>query len=341
MKRIHELPTKTRKIEILQVMRGIAAIGIVFFHCEYGPWESANWGVSLFFVLSGYLMMRSKNISGGGYWRNRLIRICPLYYTMTLVVIVGYHIMPGVFRSTIVNGETIIKSVLFLPCGARLGHIFPIYSIGWTINLEMFFYAVFYISSKIDHKHRGAIVSVILAVLVCAGKIFQPQNVMLQFWTSLDLCSFLVGIGIYALEKSVDEIRMSVPISLIGIFLSLVLLFSNSYILGSKSTIWEIFWSGVILLCCLGIKDIRCNRFFVHLGDMSYSIYMTHFLVVGVICRLIMKSKEITVVNTILVVLCIVIAIACSEVMYQIFEVRIAKLLKGQFNGARRGSAIQ
>lgn len=55
-----------KKIEIIQAMRGIAALGIVYFHTEYGPWKSANWGVDFFFILSGFFLMMSTEISGGG-----------------------------------------------------------------------------------------------------------------------------------------------------------------------------------------------------------------------------------------------------------------------------------
>lgn len=57
---------ETKRLEIIQAMRGIAALGIVYFHTEYGPWKSANWGVDFFFILSGYFLMLSTEINRGG-----------------------------------------------------------------------------------------------------------------------------------------------------------------------------------------------------------------------------------------------------------------------------------
>lgn len=57
--------SERKKLEILQAVRGIAAIGIVYFHTEYGPWKSANWGVDFFFLLSGFLAMLSTRLGGG------------------------------------------------------------------------------------------------------------------------------------------------------------------------------------------------------------------------------------------------------------------------------------
>lgn len=57
---------RKKKIGIIQALRGIAALGIVYFHTEYGPWKSANWGVEFFFILSGYFLMLSTEKMGGG-----------------------------------------------------------------------------------------------------------------------------------------------------------------------------------------------------------------------------------------------------------------------------------
>lgn len=147
---------KSNRLEILQVVRGIAAVGIVYFHTEYGPWKSANWGVDFFFLLSGFLTMLSTQFRGQKkFWFSRITKICPLYYIMTIIVIVLYQIVPNVFRSTIVTSETIIKSLLFIPCYAANGKIYPIYSVAWTLTLEMFFYMVFSICMQINYKKEG------------------------------------------------------------------------------------------------------------------------------------------------------------------------------------------
>ena len=56
--------SEKNKLEIFQAVRGIAAIGIVCFHTEYGPWKSANWGVDFFFLQSGFLAMLSTRLGG-------------------------------------------------------------------------------------------------------------------------------------------------------------------------------------------------------------------------------------------------------------------------------------
>ncbi len=314
-----------KKIEIIQAMRGIAALGIVYFHTEYGPWRSANWGVDFFFILSGYfLMMSTKAVVGGGqYWKSKLRRICPLYYFMTIVVAIGCLLVPSVFRSTIVNAETLIKSFLFLPCYAGNGKIFPVYSIGWTLNLEMFFYLLFFIALKINHKQRGNIVIGMACLLIVLGIVFRPENVMLKFWTQPRLFDFVIGIGIYCLEQRMGRPKVDRKICITGIGASILLLFSGYYLLGDCfGYLWNMLWGGILLFLCLPLYDMPVNRFMKLLGDMSYSIYMAHFLIIGFICRVLIDNTKLSLTNTVFVMAAVAFVIPCSWVVYQVFEVR-------------------
>ena len=90
-------PEGTR-LSQLDGLRGIAIIGVFMNHFGQFSWSvSCGWmGVSLFFVLSGFLITRillmQKSIigtAGGGFWRTfgiffarRSLRIFPLYYAI-------------------------------------------------------------------------------------------------------------------------------------------------------------------------------------------------------------------------------------------------------------------
>lgn len=53
-----------KKIQFLQGLRAIGFICIFLWHCGYG--NAGAYAVSLFIMLSGFLLM-SKNNAGGGY----------------------------------------------------------------------------------------------------------------------------------------------------------------------------------------------------------------------------------------------------------------------------------
>lgn len=321
---------KSDRLEILQVLRGIAAMGIVYFHTEYGPWKSANWGVDFFFLLSGFLIMLSTQHAGGikRFWFSRILKICPLYYAMTIVVIVLYQIIPNVFRSTIVTTETIIKSLLFIPCYAANEKIYPIYSVAWTLTLEMFFYAIFSACMKISHRKRGELAICILVGLAILGKANSFENAIITFWTDKHLLEFAVGIAIYFMNKKAvfPVIKKN---SIIFMIIEIVMLFAGQYILKNHFIfVWNMFWGTCLLVTGLTYGNGLCNKFLVMLGNISYSMYMIHFLFVGLVVRLLINNQVYSIANTLLVVLTILAVIPVSYVVYRIMEVYFPQKIK-------------
>lgn len=247
---------------------------------------------------------------------------------MTIVVIIGYIVFPSIFRSTVVNTETVVKSFLFLPCYARNGNIFPVYSIGWTLNLEMFYYLLFFAAMKINHRLRGRIAVGMTGALIVFGLLYHPENAILKFWTSTRLINFIVGVGIYGLSKRLDRIELNRVIAAAGIVVSILFLFSGRYMMGEHfDVLWNTFWGGVLLFFCLPLKNVSVNPLMKTLGDMSYSIYMTHFMIIGTVCRMLIDNTRMNVQNTMIVIAAMVIAVACSWLVYMIFEKFLVKTI--------------
>lgn len=326
---------KSGKIEIIQVMRGIAALGIVWFHTEYGPWKSANWGIDFFFVLSGFFMMLStetkEKISAKKFWVGRLARLLPLYYVLTVVIAIAAVVMPSAFRSSLVNFETLIKSFLFIPCYSKSGKIFPIYSVGWTINLEIFFMLIFFLVTRMSYKYRGVWTILILSILTLIGGVVQPSNAVLCEWTNLRLIDFAVGIIIYMIyvKYKKDNNEACNYISMYALILICLLsLFLGKYILGDRFYfVWNTCWSGVLLVICLCYRNVKCNSVLVNIGNMSYSIYLCHFLIIGVVVRKLIDNSLINIKNTIIIIVAVAMVLICSYIAYYVFEKKIYSFL--------------
>jgi exopolysaccharide production protein ExoZ len=107
----------------LQVLRGFAALGVVFYHTDFrlaGDWHTEFSGVAIFFVLSGFIMSYISQNGEQDFLFKRLIRIVPLYWIATAtMLIIGYRF--AIFRpSTLMSGDpplivNILRSMLFLP----------------------------------------------------------------------------------------------------------------------------------------------------------------------------------------------------------------------------------
>lgn len=71
-----------QKIESVQMMRGIAALSVVF--CHIGMLGRGSFGVDLFFCISGFIMMLVTEKNCNNFLKKRFLRICPLYYLLTI-----------------------------------------------------------------------------------------------------------------------------------------------------------------------------------------------------------------------------------------------------------------
>lgn len=159
------------KLQSIQVLRGIAALLVVFYHAFYAQWAAitaaghettpllkglyANGyaGVDLFFVISGFIMVwvtRDQKQGAAGsadFLFARLTRIYPLWWAAAFVATLYYLLLhtpemtdPG-WRHAMKEGgagEYLLKSFLLIP-----QQDFPVLSIGWTLIHELYFYAVF------------------------------------------------------------------------------------------------------------------------------------------------------------------------------------------------------
>src|SRR5215207_9375176 len=118
-------PASHRLVSV-QYLRGFAALVVVAAHATVHPlpaathatWLASAFGVTLFFVISGYIMVV---ISGPGsfdpvdFMRRRIVRLVPLYWTVTLSVAALTLAVPSAFKRTSFDLEHIVASLLFLP----------------------------------------------------------------------------------------------------------------------------------------------------------------------------------------------------------------------------------
>ncbi|MBR5248589.1 MAG: acyltransferase [Lachnospiraceae bacterium] len=146
----------------IQTLRGLAALMVVCEHIRF--LACGAFGVDIFFCISGFMIMYTTHHSTKGFFRKRLVRIVPFYYVITLGVYVMLVLFPSMFEQTHASLSLLIKSLLFIPFDIGNGVIQPIVRIGWTVNCEMFFYLLFWLSLRISHKYRGFIC---LGLLLC------------------------------------------------------------------------------------------------------------------------------------------------------------------------------
>ncbi len=152
----------------IQLLRFIAAALVVLTHVRIEidkaipeTLESfGGFGVDIFFVISGFIMSHISQKNSEYFLRKRIIRIVPLYWAFTLLLAAITFVLPDLLNSASFDITHIIASLLFVPHWSTAAEFKPILLLGWTLNFEMYFYVLFFISMTLSHRYRE---------LICCG----------------------------------------------------------------------------------------------------------------------------------------------------------------------------
>jgi exopolysaccharide production protein ExoZ len=297
----------------LQILRGVSAWMVVAHHIEMyfigsGPrgWlgdvalKHGNMGVDVFFVISGvvmHLVSTRPDATPVGFISDRLIRIVPPYWVCTTIAAMLVVLVPQAFAYTSVSCPSLLASLFFVPTmnASGVGY-FPVLAVGWTLNMEMFFYVIILVSMVCCSRYFtiGA-----LALLLLWPFIHPSCGVAEYFAKSTYLGEFaagiLLGLGWRFMERggaATDVIRrLAVPGGMVlGVFLlgCGMWTLSNARPIslspGIVKAVLACALVGIGLLCEERVRRMPqwMTSFLLHQGDLSYSIYLTHLLVVGV-----------------------------------------------------------
>lgn len=334
----NDLKYRIPKLELLQVIRAIAALAVVFFHSHYKPGYGA-YGVSIFFVLSGVIMAMLLETAESSiqFIQRRLIRIVPLYWCTTTLMAIVTWLLPSSRLSGNLGGiYEYILSLLFIPFRAADGCIVPILGPGWSINYEMIFYFTCTLGLLLNRRYSTTITVLLVLFWWCLAK-FSP-TVAGEFYHRTIVLLFIAGMGLWRLSKFVT-IRIQSLYSLILIPIACTILayldfLGNHYNKYHQGLIF--FWAIVVvaigLFCEPAFQKIKkeIRSLLIEIGDASYAIYLTHLFVI----RLLLMIAPIVKFNRKGLGLAIVSVIASSVVgvlLHRYFDSPLQKTLK-RFN---------
>lgn len=187
----------------------VCAHAAVLDHRMLMPWfHSGIYGVDLFFVISGFVMVYTtagKAVTPGRFMLNRVVRIVPLYWVLTLAVFAIALIAPTLLQFTQANWLDLLRSLFFVPFQKNGGLVQPILFLGWTLNYEMFFYALFALSLAVRSLGlRTGLMIAVLILLVTVGQLVRPQGVVAVFYTDPIILEFAYGMALAYLNHRVD-----------------------------------------------------------------------------------------------------------------------------------------
>ena len=355
-------------IRNVQALRAFAALWVAWYHTlqpvmtgAYGlratgtPWlrgtGELGWiGVDVFFVISGFIMAHcTRDVAGGKadacefMWK-RVKRVVPLYWVLTSIVVGLALALPNFFNSYRFELVHAIKSYLFLPAARPDGAPLPPLVPGWTLNYEMYFYFVFGLLVWTGmHRTLRAFVAVFVGSVV-VGQWLQrhtpwPTSSMEFLVTSPLLLEFFAGVLV---ARAVRHVALPAWAAVAMIAGGAVLLRYWFIDIPADTVeprhvveLYRVLALGIpAVLVVSGAVLLESKWTFpkpvLHLGDASYSIYLTHFFVPGLCAKLFVWSGFAQVNANLYAATCFVLIAAVGLFFYHYVEMPMLKAWRRQ-----------
>lgn len=303
------------KLPGLQALRAAAVLPVVLFHlmtveARYGGGpgqlpaasELGMAGVDLFFAISGFVMtlliagrFRSARESGRFLWR-RATRIYPPYWFYTLIILAVYAVRPGWVNSSQGGLPDLAASFLLLPAEGL-----PVLMVGWTLVHEVYFYLV--VAALMWALPERLFPLGLLAwgaATAAVGFLAGPEpGAAVRLLASPLTCEFIAGCGVAlawrrlpagldgARAKAAGCAAAALAFAAAGLLIHHRLtgvLFPQGW---ARAALLGLPAAGLLFAAMLAERGggVRWPRWAVAVGDASYSIYLSHVLVLSALGR--------------------------------------------------------
>ncbi|MBN3788767.1 acyltransferase [Burkholderia sp. Ac-20353] len=298
----------------LQAARAAAAVLVVLFHLGaqfaldkiFGvKWighifEFGKAGVEFFFVLSGFIIITAHRHDlfnprrFASYIRKRVIRIYPTYWIVFAAVSLTLAASP-VLREAIPDGDTLVRSILLIPQDPAVvgGTGAPVLIVAWSLQWEIVFYALIgcFILGRIFASI--AIAFLLMSVATCFN---YECGFPASFFSKHYIVLFALGAGTALLCRSKIRTRYPALILAFGVITFLAMGVANDFhvfVYGPTSSIGYGLASSAIIYGLVKLEDtgipLGVHRWIQTLGDASYALYLLHFPIISVMCKIAIK----------------------------------------------------
>lgn len=266
----------------IQYLRAAAALLVVLHHSRnphpwlFSPLEQFHGfarGVDVFFVISGLIMAAIGSRDAPiDFARKRIVRVVPIYWLTTLAAACLLFIKRGLDQDVIAH---VMKSLFFIPQLNPAGEPFPVLPPGWTLNYEMYFYAMFFACLWTRHPIRNCFLALLGCVVL--GQMIQPADIISVTYTNHLLTEFAAGLVIGRYRREIASQPWLACLAPLGAWL----LFGSQH--------WSMSAAGATLIVAGALaleSKMRLVPIGKELGDASYFIYLSHHFVLGALLKI-------------------------------------------------------
>ena len=357
-----KIQKKRKYIKEIDGLRALAVIMVLAYHLKMPFAKSGLLGVTVFFVISGYLitgiLINEIEESGGvdlkNFWLRRIRRLLPAVLSMAVVMI---------FVSAVVNRVVFTKG-----CNDLLSAVFGYnnwwqifrkvsyfenagapspFTHCWSLAIETQFYLIYPILLILLSKarNRGKIFAAVTAVLamisvVLMGVLYSPDGDPSRVYYGTDTRAFSLLIGaLAAIQKEYHIIKVKLRGKLWAVIgsISVLILIGMMMLISSYSSF--LYYGGqaiVSVLAAFVVYAVTVSRSLLNIilgssilkwiGDRSYSIYLWHYPIIV----LMSGGKRAT---WWIVILEVVLSVGVAELSYRFIETPVRHGIIGEYIG--------
>jgi peptidoglycan/LPS O-acetylase OafA/YrhL len=304
-------PVLRARMPELDTIRGLAIVGVLLYHGLYwtidlspfAPWQrhllsvmaAGQFGVNLFFVLSGFLITGILMDSRGRadyyprFYYRRALRILPAYYfTLTLLAIFGLS-----------SRGFLLMSALYVPNLSGLLGITMSYGVLWSLGVEEHFYFLWPLAVKrFTENHLLWLLSAVLVLCPVSRFLYHLQAArgmdlgQYGFYTWNNADGLALGALItLLLRKPGWGRRQTKRLAVILLALaSLVMVAGYPDVLTRRTAsgealqvvLWNLAFGGLLCIFLLlgssAWKGLVAYKPLAFFGYISYGLYLYHLL---------------------------------------------------------------
>lgn len=277
-------------------VRALAAIAVVGFHVKFPGFQGGFLGVDVFFVLSGFLitaLLRAELTQDGAidlrhfYWR-RFIRLFP----PLMAALMGTVLLWSIFEPSADLLPDLLASLLYLSdYGVAFG-IAPQYlKHTWSLSVEARFYLLWPLFLIV--ARRMSTTSLFRLVVVLFGAAMTWKGIDLFLWRDFSwtyyradtrLSGILLGaaVALFPVQVSVRRAAtLAIISSVLLAFCCALVPWGGSAALVLGGPVAELATAALLIALMsgqrTGVGAALAHPVLVHLGVLSYSIYLWHY----------------------------------------------------------------
>lgn len=282
-------------------------------------------GVAIFFAISGFIMAfitlkDDRESKPASFMMHRVIRIVPLYWFSVFMLIALSNLgllnlavtMPKIWGFLINSPASLLRwfvavfnifawaspidllrTLLFIPYKNINGDLHPLLGVGWTLNIEMYFYAIFSLMLFFGKALAPLLSSItVIAVWLIGKNMGETDNSWLSLYSSDYTLYFAGGIFVYYLWTILQKIPASIYRRWLFVVISSISLstyiFSNLFYMQTalRAPLVISLAPCMVVLAALLTHSIGLqikSKLALLLGAASYSLYLEHTIVLEMI----------------------------------------------------------